>query len=115
MRYWLYFYLAFYIGSLFGHWDALHGYEAGMKAGKHMREYIRQAKGNPKMIPKWYNAHNRATDESRTFRSNNPVGVAFDMLGGDKYEFVELGSGWLVNNVLEIRELKNVNPYWGLS
>ncbi len=68
------------------------------------------------MTPKWYDANNKETSESRTFRSNNPLGVAFDMLGKDKYEFKELSDGhWLVDNKLEIKELKNINPFWSLT
>lgn len=66
------------------------------------------------MTPKWYSAYNRTTRDSRTFRSNNPIGVAFEMLGGDKYWFKETEDGWLVDDIMEIREMKNVNPDWRL-
>ncbi len=45
MRRWIWIYLALLAGYYFGHWDAVHGREAGFKLGARMREYIRQAKG----------------------------------------------------------------------
>lgn len=63
------------------------------------------------MTPRWYSAYNKITHESRTFRSNNPIGVAYEMLGGSKYEFTEIGDNhWIVDDKLEIKELYNINP-----
>lgn len=62
------------------------------------------------MTPKWYTTYNKTTQDSRTFRSNNPIGVAFEMLGGDKYVFAEIDNGWIINNELVVTELNNINP-----
>lgn len=68
------------------------------------------------MIPNWYNLHNKDTGESRSFRSNDPLGVAFKELGNDKYAFKEIEPDhWLVDNKLEVREIKNINPFWSLK
>lgn len=68
------------------------------------------------MTPKWYTANNMLTGAANTFRSNNPIGVAFEMFGQDKYSFTEISEGyWIVDNKLEIRKLKNINPFWGLK
>ena len=70
-------------------------------------------------MTKWYNAHNRETHESRTFRSNNPIGAAFEMLGtpcNERYDFKEISDRrWIVNNKLELKEINNINPFWSLK
>lgn len=68
------------------------------------------------MTPKWYSAGNKITKETRTFRSNNPLGVAFEMLGGGKYSIKEISENhWLIDEKLEVKEINNINPHWSLK